>query len=156
MDDSAAIFAQAFAPQVNVRPSLCENAKVPGFRVSLYPSRVAARPIRRDLKGRFSRTPHSACVFTQARPFPSTMAAAALTHFLRHTARLAVKLTAVTRLTAASIFSDGRDACYGRPAMGTGRWRRRDSLLTVVARSTGLRFSGLDAKLQFFIFRATV
>jgi len=50
------------------RPSLCENEKVPGFRVSLYPSRVAARPIRRDLKSRFSKTPHSACVFTQPRP----------------------------------------------------------------------------------------
>jgi hypothetical protein len=47
------------------------------------------------------------------------MAAAALTHFLRHTARLAVNLTALTRLTAAGIFSDGRDACYGRPAMDT-------------------------------------
>lgn len=35
------------------------------------------------------------------------------------TARLAVNLTALTRLTAAGIFSDGRDACYGRPAMDT-------------------------------------
>ena len=48
---------------VHIRP--CENAKVLGFRVSLYPSRVVAKPIRRDLKGRFSTTPRSACVFTQ-------------------------------------------------------------------------------------------
>jgi hypothetical protein len=50
------------------RPRVCENAKVLGFRVSLYPSRVAAKPIRRDLKGRFFRTPLSACVFTHPRP----------------------------------------------------------------------------------------
>jgi hypothetical protein len=31
----------------------CENAKVLSFRVSLYPSRVATKPIQRDLTGRF-------------------------------------------------------------------------------------------------------
>ena len=45
----------------------CENAKVLGFRVSLYPSRVAAKPIGCDLKGGFFGTWHSACVFTQPR-----------------------------------------------------------------------------------------
>jgi hypothetical protein len=62
-------------PAVRLRPatvssgsSLCENAKVLGFPVSLYPSRVAGSPIPRDLKGRFFRTTHSACVFTQPRP----------------------------------------------------------------------------------------
>ena len=33
-------------------PRLCENAKLAGFRVSLYASRTAAKPIQRDLKGR--------------------------------------------------------------------------------------------------------
>ena len=46
---------------------LCENAKVLGFRVSLYPSQVATRSIRRDLKGRLFRAPHSVRVFTQPR-----------------------------------------------------------------------------------------
>ena len=31
----------------------CENAKVYGFQVSFYPSQVAARPMKRDPKGRF-------------------------------------------------------------------------------------------------------
>ena len=46
---------------------LCENAKVLGFQVSLYPSLVTAKPIQRDLEGRFFREPHSARVFTQPR-----------------------------------------------------------------------------------------
>ena len=37
-------------------PRPCETAKVLGFRVSLYPSQRAAKPIQRDLKGRLSRT----------------------------------------------------------------------------------------------------
>jgi hypothetical protein len=47
----------------HIRP--CENTKALGFGGSLYPSQVAAKPIRRDLKGRFFRTSHSACVFTR-------------------------------------------------------------------------------------------
>jgi hypothetical protein len=38
--------------------------------VSFYRSRVAAKPIRRDLKGRFFRRPLSARVFTRPRPSP--------------------------------------------------------------------------------------
>jgi hypothetical protein len=48
-------------------PRPCENVKVLGFRVSLYPSQVATKPIQRDLKGRFFRRPHSARVFTRPR-----------------------------------------------------------------------------------------
>lgn len=50
------------------RPRPCENVKLLGFRVSLYPSRGTAKPIRRDLKGRFFRAPRSAYVFTRPRP----------------------------------------------------------------------------------------
>jgi hypothetical protein len=49
------------------RPSPCENAKVLGFRESLYPSRVANRPIRGDLKGRLLRRCHTERVFTRPR-----------------------------------------------------------------------------------------
>ena len=31
----------------------CENPKLLGFRVSLFPSRGVAKPMQRDLKGRF-------------------------------------------------------------------------------------------------------
>jgi len=50
------------------RPRPCENAKVLGFRVSLYPSRVATRPIRGDLKGRHLRRLREQRVFTRPRP----------------------------------------------------------------------------------------
>jgi hypothetical protein len=35
------------------RPKVCENAKSPGFRVSLHPSRVVTKPTQRDLKVEF-------------------------------------------------------------------------------------------------------
>ncbi|ALL71691.1 hypothetical protein K788_0007322 (plasmid) [Paraburkholderia caribensis MBA4] len=34
-------------------PRPCEKGKVLGFQVALYPSRAAAVPLQRDLKGRF-------------------------------------------------------------------------------------------------------
>lgn len=50
------------------RSRLCENAKLSGFWMSLYPSRAATKPIQRDLKGRVSAATRPARVFTQPRP----------------------------------------------------------------------------------------
>lgn len=50
------------------RPRPCQNAKLPVFRVPLYPSRSAARPIQSILAGRFLHWPAPAHVFTQPRP----------------------------------------------------------------------------------------
>ena len=41
------------------RPSLCENAKLLRFRVSLYTSQAATKPIQVDLKGRVFRLKRS-------------------------------------------------------------------------------------------------
>ena len=49
-------------------PRLCQNAKFLGFRVSLYPSRSATRPVPSILAGRLLRWPAPAHVFTQPRP----------------------------------------------------------------------------------------
>lgn len=46
---------------------LCENSKPSGFRVSLYPSRTASKPVRGDLASRVCRPVRSARVFTQPR-----------------------------------------------------------------------------------------
>ncbi len=50
------------------RPRLCQNSKLPGFRVSLHPSRSAAKPIRSVLVGRFSCSTLKSHVLTQPRP----------------------------------------------------------------------------------------
>jgi hypothetical protein len=44
---------------------LCQNSKLPGFRVSLYPSRRAAKPIQSVLIGRLSRSMSKSHVLTQ-------------------------------------------------------------------------------------------
>jgi hypothetical protein len=54
--------------RVSASDRLCENVKVPGFRVSIHPSWVAAKPIQRDLKGRCFSTSNSSRVFTHPRP----------------------------------------------------------------------------------------
>ena len=46
-------------------PRLCQNSKLPGFRVSLYPSRRAAKPIQSVLIGRLSRSMSKSHVLTQ-------------------------------------------------------------------------------------------
>jgi len=48
-------------------PRLCQNSKLPGFRVSLYPSRRAAKPIQSVLIGRLSRSMSKSHVLTQPR-----------------------------------------------------------------------------------------
>lgn len=49
------------------RPRPCQNSKSPVFRVPLYPSRRAARPIQSILAGRLLHWPAPAHVFTQPR-----------------------------------------------------------------------------------------
>jgi hypothetical protein len=58
--------ASAIVTSSGLRPRWpCENTKVLGFRVSLYPSRVATSPLRGDLKGRLLRRLQSERVFTR-------------------------------------------------------------------------------------------
>jgi len=45
---------RAFADERPLWVEPCENPKLLGFRVSLFPSRGVAKPMQRDLKGRFS------------------------------------------------------------------------------------------------------
>lgn len=49
----------------SVRPRPCQNSKLPVFRVPLYPSRSAARPIQSILAGRLLHWPAAAHVFAQ-------------------------------------------------------------------------------------------
>lgn len=50
------------------RPRSCENSKLASFRVSLYPSRTASKPIRGDLASRVRWLARSGRVFTRPRP----------------------------------------------------------------------------------------
>jgi hypothetical protein len=47
---------------------VCQNSKLPGFRVSLYPSPSATKPIQSILVGRFSYPTSKPHVLTHPRP----------------------------------------------------------------------------------------